>query len=381
MRKFVTMEISPATKQTYSYVVNSDMEYPCMMLDKHIGWDDSEGMGIDGARFASELYALCDAGAKEITVKINSPGGQIMQGMQIYNAILEVPCKVNTMNIGIAASIAACIFQAGRKRYAYDYSLTMIHNAYDSKNGDTNKVIEKFNQAVCMMLARKTNKTETEIRSMMMRETWMTGAECLTMGFCDEIINSADINMPRKISAENKTAFEMYHHINNMLKVSENKPNQQIKTMQNLLNKFALPESATEAEVLSNIEAMENKFKAEIAAKTEAAEALQNKLNEVTTEFTNLKNAIETEKAEKLTAEATEFVNGLVNSGKIANDEEVKTLVCEQYKSNPENTKKVFGASAVNKSNGTSISVEASKVPAAGTFAQLALLDIQNKKN
>lgn len=372
------MEINPVPKQVYYYCVNNDAENPVMMLDKHIGYDEKEGYGIDGAKFAAELYVLCDAGAKEITVKINSPGGQIMQGMQIYNAILEVPCKVNTVNIGIAASIAACIFQAGRKRYAYDYSLTMIHNAYDSKNADTNKVIEKFNQAVCMMLARKSNKTEIEIRSMMMRETWMTGAECLTMGFCDEIINSAELNMPRKITAENKSAFEMWAFVNNMLK-KEEKPNTNKNTMQNLLNKFALPEGATEAEVLSNIEAMENKFKAEITAKTEEAQNLQNKLAEVEAELTTFKTAIENEKAEKLSAEATEFVNSLVSAGKVANNDEVKNIVIEQFKANPENTKKMFSAAAVNKSNGANIETEASKVPAAGTFAQLELLKIQNQ--
>ena len=361
------------------YVVNTDAEYPVMMLDKHIGYDANDGQGIDAAMFVSSLYALCDRGAKTITVRINSPGGNITQGMQIYNAILEVPCKVDTVNIGMAASIAACIFQAGRKRSAYDYSLTMIHEAYDSEGKSHMGVIDKFNTAVCTMLARKANKTQTEIRQMMKKETWMTAAECKQMGFCDEIIESNSVNMPPKKSVE-QGVMNVWKHYANLYK-SENKINK--SNMNTILNRLNLPETASEAEITAKLDSIENGYKTTIGE-------LQNKFNAASEELSTLKNQIaEKENAEKVAAaaalevEAKAFVSELVNKGKIANDEEVISIAVEQYKANPEATKKVLGANAVNKSGSPAPSTQggSNNVPKAGTFIVRELAEIANKTN
>ena len=360
------------------YVVNTDAENPVMMLDKHIGYDANDGQGIDAAMFVSSLYALCDRGAKTITVRINSPGGNITQGMQIYNAILEVPCKVDTVNIGMAASIAACIFQAGRKRSAYDYSLTMIHEAYDSQGKSHMGVIDKFNTAVCTMLARKANRTQTEIRQMMKKETWMTAAECKQMGFCDEIIESNSVNMPPKKSVE-QGVMNVWRHYQNMYK-SENTNNKSIN-MNTILNRLSLPESATEAEVTAKLDSIENGYKATIGE-------LQNKFNAASEELATLKNQIaEKENAEKAAAaaalevEAKAFVAELVNKGKVANDEEVISLAVEQYKANPEATKKVLGANAVNKSGSPAPETKGSNgnVSKSGTFIVRELAEIANR--
>lgn len=356
------------------FTINADREYPVMMLDTHIGPDEGAGMGINGSEFAAELYALCDSGAKEITVKINSPGGSIVHGMNIYNAILDVPCKINTVNIGVAASIAACIFQAGRKRIAYDYSLTMMHNAYASTDSASSKVIDKFNSAVCTMLARKAGKSEKDIRMMMSKETWMTGAECLTLGFCDEIINSNTVNMPKGYP-KNGTAFELWQSINNQLKFTKTNPR-----MESILNHFSLPESATETEVLAKVADMENLYKEQVSTAKAEVEALQNKVNDLESALNKIKEEEEAAKAAALTVEAEEFCKSLQAKGSISSTPEALQNSVQSYLSNPSAFKSIFEIPVVNKSNGTNIKTEGTTViPSGGALVHRMLEEVQNK--
>ena len=229
------------------------------------------------------------------------------------------------------------------------------------------------------MLARKANRTQTEIRQMMKKKTWMTAAECKQMGFCDEIIESNSVNMPPKKSVE-QGVMNVWKHYQNMYKADNNNNNKQ-SNMNTILNRLSLPESATEAEITAKLDSIENGYKATIGE-------LQNKFNATSEELATLKNQIaEKENAEKAAAaaalevEAKAFVSELVNKGKVANDEEVIALAVEQYKANPEATKKVLGANAVNKSGSPAPEVKggSTNVPKAGTFIVRELAEIANR--
>ena len=87
-----------------------------MLINKHIGYDQEEGPGIDGAIFQQELLQLDNLGKKRIQVWINSPGGLVSDGYSIYTSILKSKTPVDTYAFGSVASIAAVIFQAGRRR-------------------------------------------------------------------------------------------------------------------------------------------------------------------------------------------------------------------------------------------------------------------------
>src|SRR4051794_5419098 len=93
------------------YTVDPAADEPIMLIDKHIGFDEVEGSGIMGDIFQKELLALDGMGKSRIQVWINSPGGLVSDGYNIYNAILKSQTKVDTYCTGMAASIAGVIFQ------------------------------------------------------------------------------------------------------------------------------------------------------------------------------------------------------------------------------------------------------------------------------
>jgi len=167
----------------FKYTIDPSVDEPIMLIDKHIGMDAEDGMGIDGSEFSRELLHLDSIGKKQIQIRINSVGGSVMDGMTIYNAILKTKAKVDTYNVGICASIAGVIFQAGRNRIMADYSLLMMHNP----QGGDKKVLKIMKESLVTMLTRKANKTEAEIAKMMDATTWLTATECLTSGLCDLI--------------------------------------------------------------------------------------------------------------------------------------------------------------------------------------------------
>ena len=109
----------------FKYTIDAESDEPIMLINKHIGYDESDGMGIDGAEFERELMTLDTMKKKRIQVWINSPGGMVLDGWSIYNSILKTKTKVDTYCVGIAASIAGVIFQAGRERNMADYGILM----------------------------------------------------------------------------------------------------------------------------------------------------------------------------------------------------------------------------------------------------------------
>lgn len=156
-----------------------------MMIDKHIGYLDGEGYGIMAGQFQREMQMLIDNGATEIEIRMNSIGGQVFEGMGIFNAIESAKnkCKIKMMNIGLVASIAAVIFQAGDEREMADYALMMIHGVQNAEG----ELEQKATESLVTMLCRSGKRTREEVMSLMQDDNWMTAAECLEAGFCSSI--------------------------------------------------------------------------------------------------------------------------------------------------------------------------------------------------
>jgi ATP-dependent Clp protease protease subunit len=166
---------------------------PVVLVDRHIGNDPIYGAGIIGADYVRELTALENAGHLECEVWINSVGGGVMDAMDMYNATTTInkagKMKVNTRCVGVAASSAGFLFQAGAKRIMNDYALLMMHNA---SGGDDN-ALESVNASIVTMLSHRCSKSELQISNMMNKETWMDSSECKEVGLCDEIEVSIEV--------------------------------------------------------------------------------------------------------------------------------------------------------------------------------------------
>lgn len=178
----------------FKYVVDPLADEPIMLLNKHIGYNSEDGQGIDGAEFQSELLRLDSMGKKRIQVWINSAGGLVVDGFAIYHAILKSKTKVDTYNTGLAASIAAVIFQGGHRRIMADYSILMYHNPYIPGDKDhKSNMLDKMTEAVNIMTARS-GMSKSAVEAMMKKETFLTAADSLANGLCDEVEASSDFN-------------------------------------------------------------------------------------------------------------------------------------------------------------------------------------------
>lgn len=306
----------------FCYVVNPNDEEPIMLLDRHIGNDEEEGYGIDGSLFVRELMMLDQMGKKCIKIWINSPGGIVMDGYNIYNAILKTKTKVDTVNVGIAASIAAVIFQAGRNRVMNEYALLMYHNPY----GGNSEELKKMRISIAKMIASRTGKSEEEILKMMDRTTWINATEALENGFCDSIEQSADFNKKRAISntSDAKAMWRESALILNSIFKPKN------KTMSKVANKLGLNTEASEDSIIAEIVSIQNK-KAEMEDKLKKMEdALAKKkgeCDELEAKYNELKKKAEDEAEERKKAEdeakkekAKNMVEGFAKAGKVKNE-------------------------------------------------------------
>lgn len=162
-----------------------------------------EGQYITPEGFLEDLESIKNA--KNITVKLNSCGGDLYTGIAIHNALKTLKANINVVVEGIAASAASIIMCAGDKVSVHVGSLIMIHGVGAFfcdflMLDDLDKQIRAFEaaeNAIASIYAEKTGKDIEELRSMMKQETWMTGKQAIDLGFADEIIEteSTEINM------------------------------------------------------------------------------------------------------------------------------------------------------------------------------------------
>jgi len=372
------------TEVATQFTLNPASDEPIMMLDKHIGYDEKEGMGIDGSLFAAELYALAET-KKRVKVYINSVGGSVIQGMQIFNAVLDAPCMVDTYNIGVAASMAACIFQAGRKRYAYDYCMTMIHNVQNS----TGNAEKAFNASVTTMLMRKTNKEADVVENMMKRTSWLSASECMEAGLCDEIIKSGDKNRPKLTATDEARA--MWLAARNSFSDEFNNQNKNKMDLTKVTARLNLVEGSTPEAIVKAIELIENRAttaEGNLAKETEKVTALKTELATAQKEATEAKNSL-TEiqnkendaKAAEVAAEAKTAVEAAMVLGKITGGDDVKNAWIEEYKEKPAATKLKLESLAVNKT-GSNLQTEVNNsttLKKAGSYAQAEMIAIEAK--
>jgi ATP-dependent Clp endopeptidase proteolytic subunit ClpP len=213
----------------FQYAHNIDSDEPIMLINKHIGFDSEDGMGIDGSLFQQELLALDQMNKKRIQIWINSVGGVVMDGYNICNAILKSNTRVDTYCLGMAASIAGVIFQTGRKRVIADYGILMYHNPYTSTN-DTSPLLDQMKDSLNTIISKKSGMDSDAVHRMMDRTSFIGSSEAKAMGLCDEIEETVSLNtknFPKAVNDSkaywneaNKVLNKSFINTNNMVKVN-----------------------------------------------------------------------------------------------------------------------------------------------------------------
>lgn len=157
-------------------------------------WDEKDR---DAYGIVKELQEL---DVDSINVHINSYGGDVSEGLAIYNTLKNSKSKVTTICDGFACSAASVIFMAGDERVVNEASLLMIHNPWTYACGNAEEFrkqaedLDKIAQASINAYMSKVSITESEVKQLLNNETWLTAQECLEMGFATAINESDDGN-------------------------------------------------------------------------------------------------------------------------------------------------------------------------------------------
>lgn len=313
----------------FIYTVNADSDEPVMLINKHIGCDEADGEGILGDVFQKEIMALDAMHKKRIQVWINSPGGLVTDGYDIYNSILRTQTRVDTRVTGMACSIAAVIFQAGHCRTMCDYGILMFHNPY-APDGSSTPLTAIMTESIATMIEARCNMPAADVQAMMDRTTFMDAPEALRLGLCDAIEPSGHLNKPLLAATAAATSPKAYwKQANNITNKLFEKNN-----MKKVANKLGLTGDADEQLIVDAINAMQNKLK-------DAGTLTQKKEEETDRLKARAEDETRTEKARTL-------VNSLA-PGRIKNDAPTIAKWVSMAKADYDGTKALLEGIALNK--------------------------------
>lgn len=181
MPKYYALESSGSEADLY--IFGDITSFPWMEKDK------------DAYGIVKELQELA---VDYVNVHINSYGGEVAEGLAIYNVLKNSSAKVTTYCDGFACSAASVIFMAGDERIMNSASLLMIHNAWSRASGNADDFrkqaedLDKITQASINAYMSRVKITEDELKEKMDKETWLTAQEALSDGFATQIMEEDD---------------------------------------------------------------------------------------------------------------------------------------------------------------------------------------------
>lgn len=193
-------------------IQNKESETPKVYIYDEIGF-----WGVEASEFIKDLNAL---DAKKIDLHMSSPGGEIFDGIAIYNAIKQHSAEITVYVDGLAASAASFIAQGGDKLVMARNAQMMIHdgiafgygNAADHREIATllDDISDNIADIYAQAAKRRGNETTLEqYRDLMREETWYNGKEALEAGLADEI---TDADEDEAKNALNKWDLSFYNH-------------------------------------------------------------------------------------------------------------------------------------------------------------------------
>ncbi|WP_193336175.1 head maturation protease, ClpP-related [Devosia beringensis] len=172
-----------------------------------IGEDYWSGGGITAKKVAAQLRAI---GTRPVEVQINSPGGDMFEGIAVYNVLREHPQPVTIKVMGMAASAASVIAMAGDTIEIGAASFIMIHNCWVLAMGnrhdmrETAEFLEPFDQAMVDVYAQRTGGDAKKIAEWMDDETFMSGSMAIERGFADALLDADAVKVDEKAKAQDR---------------------------------------------------------------------------------------------------------------------------------------------------------------------------------
>ena len=178
--------------------------------------------GIEATSPKAISDAIAEANGDELEVEINSGGGDVFAGSEIYTSLKAYSGNVTIKIVGLAASAASVIAMAGNKILMSPTGQMMIHNVSTMTSGDyrdmrhTSEVLKNANTTIANAYRLKTGMNEENLLAMMNEETWLTPQQALENKFIDEIMfNNGNITLVASTVTNNLLPIEVIEKMRN----------------------------------------------------------------------------------------------------------------------------------------------------------------------
>lgn len=154
-------------------------------------------IGFFGITASDVRAALSKVTGKSIALHNNSPGGDVFEGIAIYNSLVEHPAKVNVTIDSLAASAASFVAQAGDTIRMAKGSMMMIHEAYALVVGPASLMrkqadaLDLFSESIAGIYAARAGGSTAEWRTRMTAETWYSDQQAVDAGLADSVAGEA----------------------------------------------------------------------------------------------------------------------------------------------------------------------------------------------
>lgn len=166
-------------------------------------YDEIGAWGVTASDFVNELKGVS---AQNIQLSINSPGGDVFDGLAILNSLRQHPANVNVVVDGVAASAASFIAMAGDTVKMAPQAMMMIHDAAGLVIGNAQDMqematlLDKTSDNIASVYAQRAGGAQEDWRAAMKAETWYTDQEAVDAGLADEILSEDTPEKPKKMA-------------------------------------------------------------------------------------------------------------------------------------------------------------------------------------
>ena len=256
--------------------------------DKYVDvylYDEIGSYGVSAKDFVNDIKEL---DGKDIYLHINCVGGEVFDGMAIYNTLKKYEGKVTAYIEGIAASMGSVIPLAADEIIMSENSLLMIHNAWGGAMGEaddmrkTAQLLDKLSGEIANIYTKKTGLDLETIQQMMDEETWFNAEEALELGFIDRVSDAIMVAAKFDLSKfKNKSEKEIINQLNN----------QKSKTMTEDLKSWFSAQVETIVNAVKSNKEVETEV-SEINVNLIDNEEISNKLSEFENKITELTSSL-----------------------------------------------------------------------------------------
>jgi ATP-dependent Clp endopeptidase proteolytic subunit ClpP len=182
-----------------------------------------EWFGIEVTSPNSVNKAIEEANGDEIEVEINSGGGSVFAGSEIYTALKSYKGNVTVKIVGLAASAASVIAMSGKKIIMSPTAQMMMHNVSSRVSGDyrdmehTAEILKNANETIANAYRLKSGMSQEDLLSMMDKETWMTAEKAKGYGLIDEVMFEDEVTLVASTSYSGMLPPEVINKMRNKL--------------------------------------------------------------------------------------------------------------------------------------------------------------------